>query len=75
MARATRSPAGEGPGCNAGLPSASHVFWREEMIGEQVAGALVMGTAPSPSRVQMRLTVAAIKVNRCHMILVICGPE
>jgi len=45
------------------------------MIGEQVAGALVMGTAPSPSRVQMRLTVAAIKVNRCHMILVIYGPE
>ena len=41
------------------------------MIGEQVAGALVTGTTPSPSRVQMRLTVAAIKVNRCHMILVI----
>jgi hypothetical protein len=51
------------------------VFWREEMIGEQVAGALVTGTTPSPSRVQMRHTVAAIKVNRCHMILVICGPE
>jgi hypothetical protein len=45
------------------------------MIGEQVAGALVTGTTPSPNRVQMRLTVAAIKVNRCHMILVICGPE
>jgi len=45
------------------------------MIGERVAGALVTGTTPSPSRVQMRLTVAAIKVNRGHMILVICGPE
>jgi hypothetical protein len=39
-------------------------FWREEMIGERVAGALVTGTTPSPSRVQMRLTLAAIKVNR-----------
>jgi hypothetical protein len=57
-----------------GLPSASQVFRREEMIGERVARALV-GTTPSPSRVQMRLTLAAIKVNRGHMILVICGPE
>jgi hypothetical protein len=45
------------------------------MLGEQVAEALVTGTTPSRSRVQMRLTVAAIKVNGCHMILVICGPE
>jgi hypothetical protein len=76
MERATRTRTGEGPGCNAGLPSASQVFWREEMTGERVAdGALVMGTTPSRSRVQMRLTLAAIKVNRCHMILVICGPE
>jgi hypothetical protein len=37
MARATRSRTGEGPGCNAGLPSASQVFWPEEMIGERVA--------------------------------------
>ena len=43
------------------------------MTGERVAGALVMGTTPSRSRVQMRLTVAAIHVNRGHMILVICG--
>jgi hypothetical protein len=50
-------------------------FWREEMIGERVAGALVTRTTPSPSRVQMRLTLAAIHVNRCHMILVICGSE
>jgi hypothetical protein len=50
-------------------------FWREEMIGERVAGALVTGTTPSPSRVHMRLTLAAIHVNRGHMILVICGPE
>ena len=54
---------------------ASRDFWREEMTGERVAGALVMGTTPSRSRVQMRLTVAAIHVNRGHMILVICGPE
>jgi hypothetical protein len=50
-------------------------FWREEMIGERVAGAVVTGTTPSPSRVQMRLTLAAIHVNRGHMILVIRGPE
>jgi hypothetical protein len=41
------------------------------MIGERVAGALVIGTTPSRSRVQMRLTVAAINVSCCHMILVI----
>jgi len=76
MARTTRGPASEGPGCNAGLPSASHVSWRAEMIGERVAdGVLVMGTMPSRSGVQMRLTMAAINVNGCHMILVICGPE
>jgi hypothetical protein len=23
----------------------------------------------------MRLTIAAVKMNSCHMILVICGPE
>ena len=75
MARATRSRTSEGPGRNAGLPSASQVSWREEMIGERAAGALVIGTTPSRSRVQMRLTIAATKVNRCHMILVICCPE
>jgi len=45
------------------------------MIGERVAGKMVAGITPSPSRVQMRLTLAAIHVNRGHMILVICGPE
>ena len=46
------------------------------MIGERVAdGVLVMGTMPSRSGVQMRLTMAAINVNGCHMIPVICGPE
>jgi len=40
-----------------------------------IAGTLVMGTTPSRSRVQMRLTIAAVKMNSCHMILVICGPE
>jgi hypothetical protein len=57
------------------LPFASQVFWREEMLGERVAGALVMGTTPSRSTVQTRLTITAINVNRCHMIRVICGPE
>jgi hypothetical protein len=73
--QAGRQPPEEQPPDEIDVPgAASSRAYRPRPV-RVIAGTLVMGTTPSRSRVQMRLTMAAIKMNSCHMILVICGPE